>query len=196
MLEEDQNISDHKLVLIHDSGSLTFPTYSELIEKAAPHLEIRKPDWRKQLVVWDVQFDYSEIRAFVRKYGQNTNDFSWPTLVSVPDTSRTEVEIWTADWLKDLERRKVEPCYPVSGGWWSVDGDWNPSIEKVRNHLYKSPNHTEAKFELYWLSLLKFEEIQSLHSDHHREMVGEGKVAWKKVTEGCVVPVFSPMKLS
>ena len=98
----------------------------------------------------------------------------------------TEIEYWTQDWLSYKYRKDyVDTCYPVSDGWWSVEGDFKPTIKKVRKHLFESPNHTGGHFELDYLMLLTFEELQSLHSDHHREMIDQGHVAWEQVNHEC-----------
>lgn len=173
-------------VLIWDSTSLSAKTHERLIEKAAPFLSQQDPNWFQQLVTWDTRANTREIAAFTARYGRNTRHFAYPILFSIPHwkSGTPEVETWTLQWLESAGRF-YDGCYPISGGWWSVDGDWNPSIKKVHDHLYKSPNHTDGHFQVAWLDLLKFEELQSLHSDHHREMVGDGKVIWKNVNAEC-----------
>lgn len=174
------------LVLIHDSTSLT-ETYRPFLDRLAPYLDKHYPEWPLQLALWDRKVDSKAIRSLLNKYGKNTRELKLPVLINIPDSieSDGEVELWSPEWLDTLERRAMDACYPISGGWWSVEGDWNPSISKVRNHVNKSPNHSGGKFNIAWLDLLNFEELQSLHSDHHREMTNKGKVHWKNVNTVC-----------
>lgn len=180
-----QSQGSESLVLIYDSRASI--EYTSLLDGAAPYLNAIDSNWQARLTIWDTQFHKDQIESFMGKYGRNTTPFVGPIIVSVPKNSESdiEVELWNLDWLRAKEDRYVDACYPISGGWWSVDGDWNPSISKVRNHCFKSPNHKGGKFQLPWLDLLKFEELQSLHSDHHREMIKQGKVYWKNVNAEC-----------
>src|SRR5690606_26745790 len=107
--------------------------------------------------------------AFMERYGRNTRALSGTTLVFVPATDSKEVELWTPG-LVTYKETLTDACYPVSGGWWSVEGDWNPTRRKVIRHLLESENHNFVPFEADWVRLLTFEELQSVHSDHHREM--------------------------
>lgn len=154
---------------------------SEFLSKVFPYLAARGFD-AANIKQWDLNVNSDEITRFMAKYANGAEPPRLPILVAVPASGK-EVEIWNLDWLKHAERADV--CYPVSGGWWSVDGDWNPSLKKVKNHLYESPNHEGGNFFLLWLDQLNFEELQSLHSDHHREMTNEGSVNWKKVNREC-----------
>lgn len=189
--KKDLNASGHSdfsgpsFVLIYDSLSSASLDYRKLLGAANPHLLSRDSDWQSKLAIWDVQVHKKEIHAFVQKFGRNTTSVNYPILISVPASTDMEIEVetWTSDWLN--YKAIVDACYPISGGWWSVEGDWNPTTAKVRDHIYRSPNHTGGRFELPWLKLLKFEELQSLHSDHHREMINEGQVYWTNVNKEC-----------
>lgn len=174
-----------KWVLIFDS--LSNASYSDLISRADTQISRRDPQWKKHLVLLDSRNNAHEVSSFIKQYGPNTKQIVYPVLVRVPDgvPGMVEVEIWSPAWLNASYRNFEDACYPISSGWWSVDGDWNPSIKKVRDHLYRSPNHTGGKFQSEWLELLKFEELQSLHSDHHREMTHDGTVLWKSVNAEC-----------
>jgi len=141
-----------------------------------------------QVTCWELRADREKIRRFVSQYGPNTQTFSWPILVAVPEMPGAEVEYWDLTWLNARRENFSDACYPISGSWWSVDGDWHPTKEKVADHLFTSPNHTGGKFEDSWLELLALEELQSLHSDHHREMTHQGKVAWTHVNQECPSP--------
>jgi len=188
-LPSGRKYRDIKYVLIRDSTS-SFDD-KRLLDKADGILSKRDNRWRDQLITWDLQSDTDEIRGFIAKYGRNTKTFSWPILVAVPDSFESsdspEVEIWTTAWLSHCEAKFEHVCYPVSpsSGWWSVEGDWNPTQVEVRDHLFNSPNHASGHFQLPWLTLLKLEELQSLHSDHHEEMINEGHVTWKDVNAEC-----------
>jgi len=174
-------VAPARFVLIHDSSP---GSGDRLLECAAASLDHHDPSWRQKLLVWDVRADGEKVRAFVARYGRGTSSFQWPIVVAVPESSEAhpEVELWTLDWLRVNFH---DACYPISDGWWSVEGDWNPTLKKVRVHLLESPNHTDGKFERAWLEMLKIEEAQSLHSDHHREMIKQGKVYWKNVNAEC-----------
>lgn len=130
-------------VLIHDSSD-KHQDYRSLLQSVAPYVESAYPGWRTQLVVWDAQTHSREIRRFVGQYGRNTEVLKLPVLVAVPSTFgiENEVELWNLDWLAAWERSFKDACYPISGGWWSVEGDWNPTVEKVRKHCFESPNHS------------------------------------------------------
>lgn len=180
-LERHGNETETSLVLIYDSRHPSTSTYHALLDMAGPTLEARDAEWRNNLTLWDARFDTEKINAFVARYGRGTKAISYPILVSISDPDEEEVEVWTSEWMREYEKKK--PCYPISGGWWSVDGDWSPSIQKVRTHLFKSPNHTDGEFDGGWLNVLSFEELQSVHSDHHREMTGTGKVHWNNVNK-------------
>lgn len=90
----------------------------------------------------------------------------------------TPLDAWTFNWL--LTGKNVRPEEPVAepvrvattgnyrlrGNHWSVDGDFNPSQEKVVEHLRGSNHSTSAaaygNFETWSL-----EELRSLHDDLH-----------------------------
>ncbi len=124
-------------------------------------------------------------------YGANTQSVNFPLLISVPPLRefQGEVEVWTKEWLLHTSLQNEDPitdgCYPISGGWWSVEGDWNPTANKVRKHLFESPNHTDGEFTNAWLESLTRPELQSVHSDHHREMINDGEVHWDHVNVEC-----------
>lgn len=172
------NWEEPDLVLITDTSAFPHQDLQALLLAAEPVLENERPDWRRSLVVWDIRSDAAAVRRFLAHHAPNTENLLLPVLVSVPELGADEVQLWTMDWMRSRAERETGKCYPISGNWWSVDGDWNPTVSKVKDHLFKSPNHKGGKFELPWLELLKLAELQSLHSDHHREMTGEGKVHW------------------
>lgn len=92
----------------------------------------------------------------------------------------TPMDVWTFSWLMDgVEVRPVtvEPekatvarsgHYPLTGGWWSVEGHWNPSKAFLISHLTRHSNHASrfAKRRA-WLETLSIAELQSVHTDDH-----------------------------
>jgi hypothetical protein len=156
----------------------------------SPHLSA----WRTALTVFDPDRDAVAIGRLLSIYGPNTKLDGAPILVRLPNAEVgefDEVETWTEEWIAAATNKDLtNGCYPVDppNSWWSVEGDWRPSIEKVRRHLFLSPNHTSGEFTQEWLNLLEFAELQSLHSDHHREMTGQGEVIWDNVNAECPTP--------
>lgn len=179
-LREDEWI-DPDLVLIVDSDPAKAELHPLVVAAAEASLDADEPDWRARLTVWNARSDAKQVKAFLSRYGANTTALPLPVLVSVPAWDAEEVRVWSPEWLGEYEKKAPGKCYPISGHWWSVDGDWHPTREKVKTHLFESPNHTGGQFELTWLEQLVFAELQSLHSDHHREMTHHGKVHWDKV---------------
>jgi len=193
--DDEREVLGHRVVFIYDSACTECPDYRTLVKKAFKKLIAKNPQWNKKLTVWDTQADSKKVQNFIRVYGKGTKEITLPILVAVTDTSverrlepecGTPLEAWTLEWLLKGKGNQPEGKlrekgrYPVSGGWWSVEGDWNPSPAKIRRHLIQAPNH-DRKFESWWLDLLVYEELQSVHSDHHREQVGSGKVHWDYV---------------
>ncbi len=90
----------------------------------------------------------------------------------------TPLDAWTFDWLaKGVNERpkaavpeavQVESTgsYPLRGNHWSVDGDWNPSREKVVEHL-RGPNHVAYLQASWHIDSWSYEELRSLHDDLH-----------------------------
>lgn len=77
-------------------------------------------------------------------------------------------------WVKDSPKKVLQPStprtshYPVRGSWWTGASSYR--------HLLTGPH--AGRFNENWLKRLSYEEIQSLHSDHH-----EGKVKWQYVNK-------------
>ncbi len=90
----------------------------------------------------------------------------------------TPLDAWTFDWLAKgvnhrpaapvLEAARVESTgsYPLRGNHWSVDGDWNPSRDKVLEHL-RGPNHVSYLQASWHIDAWSYEELRSLHDDLH-----------------------------
>lgn len=66
-----------------------------------------------------------------------------------------------------------------------MDGDSQPSFQKIVAHLAHSSFHVGAGFDLEWLRLLKYTDLQNLHGDHHRELNGWGAVSREYVNVEC-----------
>lgn len=152
-----------------------------------PYIAQRDPIWMTRLEVLSLASDYEAVASLLKTYGPQTEAVEWPIIVAIPQghMAGDDIELWSSEWLRFAKDQIVDACYPVSGGWWSVNGDWNPTAAKVRNHLFESPNHTEGHFTEEWLDLLNRSELQSIHSDHHREMIGQGEVHWQHVNAEC-----------
>lgn len=174
-----------KFVLIYDSR-LPRLFSDRLIDKADAILRSWDSRWMDKLVRLDIATQSQAVNAFIVKYGANTKTVPSPILVAVPENfvEEGEVALWTTELINARDKNEIV-CYPISSNWWSVEGDWNPSIKKVRDHLFKSPNHKDGVFVMDWLMQLQFEELQSLHSDHHREMTKKGMVQWHLVNYTC-----------
>jgi hypothetical protein len=90
----------------------------------------------------------------------------------------TPLDAWTFDWLaKGVNERPKAPVpeavqvastgsYPLRGNHWSVDGDWNPSRERVIEHL-RGPNHVAYLQASWHIDSWSYEELRSLHDDLH-----------------------------
>jgi hypothetical protein len=90
----------------------------------------------------------------------------------------TPLDAWMFDWLAKgvnerpaapvLEAARVESTgsYPLRGNHWSVEGDWNPSREKVIEHL-RGPNHVAYLQASWHIDAWSYEELRSLHDDLH-----------------------------
>ena len=65
------------------------------------------------------------------------------------------------------------PSYPLRRSWWSGCPDWR--------HL--TTGQHRGLFDTTWLQTLSYEEVQSLHSDHH-----EGRTKWEFVVRPQLQP--------
>jgi hypothetical protein len=64
--------------------------------------------------------------------------------------------------------------YPLRGNHWSIEGDWNPSKEKLVGHL-RGPNHGHQIAASWTVEVWSYEELRSLHDDlHERELASGG----------------------
>jgi hypothetical protein len=112
----------------------------------------------------------------------------------------TPLDVWSIGWLysgtDERPDREKEPAtikrsgsYPLTGGWWSVEGVWNPSRDFVIKHLLGGSIH-RGKFDAAWVKSLSLAELQSLHTDDHT-----GRVRWAFVNKyGTAEPKRSAAK--
>jgi hypothetical protein len=90
----------------------------------------------------------------------------------------TPLDAWTFGFLAKginerpkgavLEAARVESTgsYPLRGNHWSVEGDWNPTRDKVITHL-RGPNHYWQLTAAWKIDDWSVEELRSLHDDLH-----------------------------
>ena len=119
----------------------------------------------------------------------------YPTIACVSDGEivrsfksgcTTPLDAWTFGFLlkgenerppgsvPEAARVKTTGSYPLRGNHWSVDGDWNPSQERVVSHL-RGPNHASQIAASYQIEVWSYEELRSLHDDlHERELANGG----------------------
>ena len=175
--------------LMHDSDPDSVLSFLKGITE---HKKFKYRGWHKNLSILDIHKDKAKVQNLIAHYGSNTTKFNWPIMIAVPEDKRRvqDVELWNLDWLDQISQQQVRKdlaCYPIrNGSYWSVEGDWNPTKEKVKNHLFKSPNHVSGKFEDHWLKELNHMELQSIHSDHHDEMANRmHSVKWPYVNVEC-----------
>ncbi len=92
----------------------------------------------------------------------------------------TPLDVWTLGFLaKGIDERppgmvpeeaRVESTgsYPLRGNHWSVEGDWNPTRERVIEHLH-GPNHASQLLASWHIENWSLEELRSLHDDLHEK---------------------------
>ncbi len=93
----------------------------------------------------------------------------------------TPLDAWTFNWLlTGKNERPTEPAtepvrvattgnYRLRGNHWSVEGDFNPSQQKIVAHL-RGPNHAASASAYGNFEAWSVEELRSLHDDlHERE---------------------------
>jgi hypothetical protein len=139
------------------------------------------PDSHLQIV------DRDSIPDFVREL--KVREF--PTVCAVSDGQiirsfkegcTTPLDAWTFGFLlkgsnerprgaiPEAARVKWTGSYPLRGNHWSVEGDWNPTQERLIGHL-RGPNHGHQITASWAIEVWSYEELRSLHDDlHEREM--------------------------
>ncbi|HEV2970739.1 MAG TPA: hypothetical protein VGY55_12280 [Pirellulales bacterium] len=90
----------------------------------------------------------------------------------------TPLDAWTFGFLAKgvderppgavLESARVETTgsYRLRGNHWSVEGDWNPTRDRVIEHL-RGPNHLSELEPQWHIDSWSYEELRSLHDDLH-----------------------------
>ncbi len=99
---------------------------------------------------------------------------------SFKDGCSTPLDAWTFGWLIKGESERPQAAIPeairvkstgsyrLRGNHWSVEGDWNPTREKVITHLRGT--HGGSVSATYAIDGWSYEELRSLHDDiHERE---------------------------
>ena len=187
-----------RAIVIYDEHCLSCLEYLGRAQDAVAALKEHDRRWQWAFVVLSRRHNGSLIQKISRKY-LGKIDYSQPLFVFVDENEvvrrfqvecSTPIDAWSFAWLhKGIDERPddsqpIEDVdrYPLTGSWWSVEGDWNAPRDKVINHLHDAKLHT-GTFEMWWLELLSYEELQSLHTDHHREMQGTGSVKWEYVNK-------------
>jgi hypothetical protein len=78
--------------------------------------------------------------------------------------------------------------YPLRGNHWSIEGDWNPSKDKLVGHL-RGPNHGHQIAASWTIEVWSYEELRSLHDDlHERELASGTTVASESVGSSYYYP--------
>ncbi len=102
---------------------------------------------------------------------------------SFKDGCSTPLDVWTFGWLIKGESERPQAVipeairvqwtgqYPLRGNHWSVEGDWNPSKDKVISHL-RGENHLSQLGPYANVETWSYEEVRSLHDDLHEKYGG------------------------
>jgi hypothetical protein len=97
----------------------------------------------------------------------------------------TPLDAWTFGFLlkgknerpkgsvPEAARVATTGSYPLRGNHWTVDGDANPSAEKLIGHL-RGPHHGPQIAATYAIETWSYEELRSLHDDLHEREVANG----------------------
>jgi hypothetical protein len=95
----------------------------------------------------------------------------------------TPLDRWTFGFLaKGIDQRpggtipeavRVETTgsYPLRGNHWSIETDWNPTRERVIEHL-RGPNHGSQIASNWKIESWSYEELRSLHDNLHEKEMG------------------------
>jgi hypothetical protein len=97
---------------------------------------------------------------------------------SFKDGCSTPLDAWTFGWLlKGVSERPQAAIseairvattghYPLRGNHWTVDGDTNPTKDRLVTHL-RGPNHVNSLQASWVIEEWSIEELRSLHDDIH-----------------------------
>lgn len=95
----------------------------------------------------------------------------------------TPLDAWTFGWLAKGIDERPKPAipeavrvastgnYPLRGNHWSIDGDFNPSRDKLLGHL-RGPVHGPQISANYSIESWAYEELRSLHDNLHEVEMG------------------------
>lgn len=155
-----------------------------LLEGARKFLTHIHPNWEQKLTTWEMHLDETAIEAFRENYAPHTTELQLPILINVPEVYEGDVRVWTLKWLESQTLSPQTRYYPVSPSeyWWSIEGNLHPTDRQIRQHLYWYIAHF-GRFRSWWLNRLNYYELQSLHGDHHWELIGQGRVHWQYVNK-------------
>lgn len=128
------------------------------------------PDGPQQIVLDLLGEDYTIPCAVHVENGEITR--RWGAECEKP------LDSWVLGWLATGEDKRpherpneqVAGRYPLRGGWWSIDRNWNH--DRAFALLHMKTVHGSS-FDRAWLESLSQAELESLHSDVH-----EGRVHW------------------
>jgi hypothetical protein len=155
------------------------------------------PDCHVQIV------DREQIPELIARF----NIQSFPTVICIKDQEivrsfssgcTTPLDSWTFGFLlsgknerppgsiSEAARVAWTGSYPLRGNHWSVEGDWNPSRDKVVSHLRTT--HGTQVTATYAIDTWSIEELKSLHDDLHEKESGAGVSTGYASTAGYYPP--------
>jgi thiol-disulfide isomerase/thioredoxin len=193
----------NRIVLVGSNDCPPCIALAPKVEKALDALE-KQGDWTiGEEPYYMIQHFFADERPELleqlgAELGIKPENISFPFVVKIEDGKivrrwtpgcTTPMDVWTFSWLADgVEVRPVtvEPeratvarsgQYPLTGGWWSVEGQWNPSKSFLISHLTTHSNHA-GRFARRrgWLETLSISELQSVHTDDHT-----GRLKWSYI---------------
>src|SRR5262249_42816970 len=143
------------------------------------------PDNHVQIVERDVVSDLVE-ELNVREFPTVACISDGEIIRSFKEGCTTPLDGWTFGFLLTgkslrprgavLEAARVASTgsYPLRGNHWSIEGDWNPSKDRLVGHL-RGTNHGHQIAASWTIEVWSYEELRSLHDDlHERELASGG----------------------
>jgi hypothetical protein len=110
----------------------------------------------------------------------------------------TPLDVWTFGFLLKGENERPRSSipeaarvawtgsYPLRGNHWSIEGDWNPTRERVVSHLRST--HGSQISASYAIESWSVEELKSLHDDLHEREGGGVSTAGYATSSGYYQP--------
>jgi len=92
----------------------------------------------------------------------------------------TPLDAWTFSWLMTGIDARPKPSrlelagvpttghFGLRGNHWSIEGDWNPTLQAVLDHLH-GPNHAHQVVRFGNIESWSYEELRSLHDYLHEQ---------------------------